>query len=58
MPDVPDFTPPQPTSEELVQEGFLVTCALCGTPYPVWMVTTTKVDGGAEVYTCEECLDE
>ena len=49
--------PTQPSTEELLLEGFLVKCALCGDPYPVWMVTTTKVDGGAEVYTCEECLD-
>lgn len=58
MPDGDFFQPTQPTSEELVQEGFLVTCSLCGDPFPLWLMTVTKVDGGAEQYTCEECTDE
>lgn len=53
-----DFSPKQPTQEELVQEGFLVKCSLCGDPFPLWLVSTTKVDGGPEVYTCEGCRDE
>ena len=58
MPNSPDFSPTHPTSEELVQEGFLVTCALCGDPYPLWLLTVTKVDGGADQYICEACVDE
>ena len=52
------FVPHSPTTEELLLEGFLVKCSLCGDPFPLWLMMVTKVDGGAEVYTCEECLDE
>ena len=53
-----DFMPTQPSTEELLLEGFLVKCSLCGDPFPLWLVSTTKVDGGPEVYTCEGCRDE